>query len=110
LSIRINVFRPKLTGVSHLPQSLCANVDAGDDAEISLFFMESKSNSYSDERDMTPQQQVLEFVTALLQEAGFEFYTFSDELRTAVAEDVDGEVYLLADSADAESPAVSLTF
>jgi hypothetical protein len=95
LTVRINMFRPVLTGVNHLHNALVAKVQCDDstESEISLFFMEY-GNAYGNPNP-TPEQQVLTFVTALLQQCGFESYIYSSELGTAAAEDGD-EVYLLS--------------
>jgi hypothetical protein len=79
VSIQANVFHPKLNSVlTTIKDSIVVEIGDNDDNRVSVFFMQNSTSAVEllGRSPLTPVQQVAEFVSRLLQEAGFDSFEF----------------------------------
>lgn len=79
MSIQANVFHPKLNSVlTTIKDSIVVEIGDNDDNRVSVFFMQNSTSAVEllGRSPLTPVQQVAEFVSRLLQHAGFESFEF----------------------------------
>lgn len=79
MSIQANVFHPKLNSVlTTIKDSIVVEIGDNDDNRVSVFFMQNSTSAVEllGRSPLTPVQQVAEFVSKILQHAGFESFEF----------------------------------
>ena len=79
MSIQANVFHPKLNSVlTTIKDSIVVEIGDNDDNRVSVFFMQNSASAVEllGRSPLTPVQQVAEFVSKLLREAGFESFEY----------------------------------